>query len=169
MTRRPYTGPPTPILVVEDNPEDFEATRRAFDHSGLVNALHHCPDGDAALDYLHRRGAYADAAASPRPGLVLLDLNLPGTDGRDVLLEIKADRHLMRIPVVVLTTSADERDIRACYEAGANSYIRKPVDLPGFMAAIQRLQDYWMEVVILPVAPDRAPPGRFVFGLGTER
>ena len=139
-----------PILLVEDSPEDFEATQRAFRKSGLKNPLLRCEDGDEALDYLHRRGQYADPASSPRPGVILLDLNLPGTDGRQVLNEIKRDEHLRDIPVVVLTTSADERDITACYRAGANSYIQKPVDIDGFMKAIERLNGYWFEVVILP-------------------
>lgn len=139
-----------PILLIEDSPEDFEATLRAFRKSGLKNTILRCEDGDQALDYLHRRGEYADPASSPRPGVVLLDLNLPGTDGRQVLHEIKNDERLRDIPVVVLTTSADERDIAACYRAGANSYIQKPVDIDGFMKAIERLNGYWFEVVILP-------------------
>ena len=139
-----------PILLVEDSPEDFEATLRAFRRSGLKNPLHRCEDGDQALDYLYRRGEYADPSRSPRPGVILLDLNLPGTDGRQVLNEIKGNEHLRDIPVVVLTTSADERDITACYRAGANSYIQKPVDIDGFMKAIERLNGYWFEVVILP-------------------
>ena len=139
-----------PILLVEDSPEDFEATLRAFRKSGLKNTVLRCEDGDEALDYLHRRGEYADPASSPRPGVILLDLNLPGTDGRQVLNEIKNSERLRDIPVVVLTTSADERDITACYRAGANSYIQKPVDIDGFMKAIERLNGYWFEVVILP-------------------
>ncbi|HEX6862481.1 MAG TPA: response regulator [Thermoanaerobaculia bacterium] len=139
-----------PILLVEDSPEDFEATLRAFRKSGLKNTVVRCEDGDEALDYLYRRGEYADPARSPRPGVILLDLNLPGTDGRQVLNDIKGSEHLRDIPVVVLTTSADERDITACYRAGANSYIQKPVDIDGFMKAIERLNGYWFEVVILP-------------------
>jgi len=139
-----------PILLVEDSPEDFEATLRAFRKSGLKNTVLRCEDGDEALDYLHRRGEYADPASSPRPGVILLDLNLPGTDGRQVLNEIKNSERLRDIPVVVLTTSADERDITACYRAGANSYVQKPVDIDGFMKAIERLNGYWFEVVILP-------------------
>jgi CheY-like chemotaxis protein len=139
-----------PILLVEDSPEDFEATLRAFRKSGLKNPMVRCEDGDEALDYLHRRGEYADPASSPRPGVILLDLNLPGTDGRQVLSEIKSSERLRDIPVVVLTTSADERDITACYRAGANSYVQKPVDIDGFMKAIERLNGYWFEVVILP-------------------
>ena len=140
--------PPTqPILLVEDSPEDFETTQRAFRRSGLKNPILRCADGDEALDFLFQRGSHAD---SPRPGVILLDLNLPGTDGREVLSEIKANDDLKQIPVIVLTTSADERDVQACYQAGASSYIQKPVDVEGFMKAIERLNDYWFEVVILP-------------------
>ncbi len=139
-----------PILLVEDSPEDYEATLRAFRRSGLKNPIVRCEDGDTALDYLFRRGAYAEPETSPRPGVILLDLNLPGTDGRQVLQEIKKVEGLRKIPVVVLTTSSDQRDIDACYHAGANSYIQKPVDLEGFFRAIERLNGYWFEVVILP-------------------
>lgn len=139
------------ILLVEDSPEDFEATERAFRRAGLKNPIHRCADGDEALDYLYRRGRYADPAASPTPGIILLDLNLPGTDGREVLETVKGDESLKRIPVIVLTTSSDERDVEACYRSGANSYIQKPVDLDGFMRAIERLKGYWFEVVILPL------------------
>lgn len=139
-----------PILLVEDSPEDYETTERAFRRSGLKNPIVRCSDGDEALEYLYRRGRYADAEKAPRPGVILLDLNLPGTDGREVLAEIKADSALKQIPVVVLTTSSDSRDVEACYQAGASSYIQKPVDLEGFMKAIERLNGYWFEVVILP-------------------
>ena len=142
--------PNQPILLVEDSPEDFEATVRAFNRAGLKNPIVRCEDGDSALDYLHRRGRWADPEASRRPGVVLLDLNLPGTDGREVLQEIKRHDHLRHIPVIVLTTSTDERDVEACYQAGANSYIQKPVDMDGFIRAIERLNGYWFEVVVLP-------------------
>jgi CheY-like chemotaxis protein len=139
-----------PILLVEDSPEDFETTERALRKSGLKNPIFRCSDGDEALDFLHRRGRFADPETSPRPGVILLDLNLPGTDGREVLNEVKTDPKLKQIPVIVLTTSKDDRDIEVCYRCGANSYIQKPVDLDGFMKAIERLNDYWFEVVILP-------------------
>jgi CheY-like chemotaxis protein len=139
-----------PILLVEDSPEDLETTLRAFKKSGLGNPIHHCPDGEAALDYLHRRGDFARAEQAPRPAVVLLDLNLPGTDGREVLAEIKQDPALKSIPVIVLTTSSDERDINTCYLAGANSYVQKPVDLGKFIEAVQRLKEFWFEIVILP-------------------
>jgi CheY-like chemotaxis protein len=142
-----------PILLVEDSPEDFETTERAFRRSGLKNPIYRCADGDEALDFLHRRGQYSDPDKAPRPGVILLDLNLPGTDGREVLSEIKNDPGLKQIPVIVLTTSKDERDVEVCYRCGANSYIQKPVDLDGFMKAIERLNDYWFEVVILPKVP----------------
>jgi CheY-like chemotaxis protein len=138
------------ILVVEDSPTDYEATLRALRKAGLANPIVRCTDGDDALDFLNRRGAYADPACAPRPSVVLLDLNLPGTDGREVLAEMKNEEQLKMIPVVVLTTSSDERDIEKCYRAGANSYMKKPVDLAGFIGAIQRLKDYWFEIAILP-------------------
>jgi CheY-like chemotaxis protein len=139
-----------PILLVEDSPEDFETTERALRKSGLKNPIFRCADGDEALDFLYRRGRYSDPQKAPRPGVILLDLNLPGTDGREVLNEVKTDPDLKQIPVIVLTTSKDDRDIEVCYRCGANSYIQKPVDLDGFMKAIERLNDYWFEVVILP-------------------
>jgi CheY-like chemotaxis protein len=142
--------PNQPILLVEDSPEDYEATLRAFKKSGLKNPIFRCEDGDGALDFLHRRGRYADPEGAPRPGVILLDLNLPGTDGREVLSEIKSDEGLKNIPVIVLTTSNDDRDVEACYRAGANSYIQKPVDTDGFLRAIERLNGYWFEVVVLP-------------------
>ncbi len=138
------------ILIVEDSPEDFLATKRALLKSGLHNGIQRCENGDQALDYLFRRGKFADPAASPRPGIILLDLNMPGTDGREVLAEIKRTPHLKSIPVIVLTTSKDERDIEACYAEGANSYVQKPVDLHGLMESIQRLHDYWFEIVVFP-------------------
>ena len=139
-----------PILIVEDSPEDYEATIRAFKKCGLINPVYRCEDGEEALDFLSRRGKYAEPEKAPRPGIILLDLNLPGTDGREVLAEIKKDKALRSIPVIVLTTSTDERDIRHCYQYGANSFISKPVDLPGFLKAIQKLKDYWFEIVVLP-------------------
>ncbi|MBV9124993.1 MAG: response regulator, partial [Planctomycetes bacterium] len=106
--------PDHPILLVEDSPEDYEATVRVLRKSGLANPIFRCVDGDDALDFLHHRGAYADPARAPRPSIILLDLNLPGTDGREVLTDIKRDEHLKLIPVIVLTTSRDERDISSC-------------------------------------------------------
>ena len=139
-----------PILLVEDSPEDRTATLRAFKKAGLANPVFACVDGDDALDFLYHRGRYADGATAPRPSMILLDLNMPGTDGRQVLSDIKNNEDLKTIPVIVLTTSSDARDIDSCYKSGANSYVTKPVDLPGFLQAVQRLKDWWFEVVILP-------------------
>ena len=116
----------------------------------MANPVQRCEDGEEALDYLYQRNQFSDKDKSPRPDLILLDLNLPGTDGREVLEEIKKDPKLKTIPVIVLTTSSDDKDIEKCYQAGANSYIQKPVDLQGFFEAIQRLKDFWFEVAILP-------------------
>ena len=138
------------ILIVEDSDIDYETTIRAFKKSSMANPVHRCEDGEEALDYLYHRNQFSDKDKSPRPDLILLDLNLPGTDGREVLEEIKKDPKLKTIPVIVLTTSSDDKDIEKCYQAGANSYIQKPVDLQGFFEAIQRLKDFWFEVAILP-------------------
>jgi len=138
------------ILIVEDSDIDYETTLRAFKKSNMRNPVQRCEDGEETLDYLFQRNQYSNAESSPRPELILLDLNLPGTDGREVLEELKKDPKLKTIPVIVLTTSSDDKDINKCYQAGANSYINKPVDLQGFFAAIQRLRDFWFEVALLP-------------------
>src|SRR4051812_17902812 len=116
-----------PILLVEDSDEDYAITKRSFAKAGLINPLFRVADGEAALDFLYRRGEYSEGADAPRPGVILLDLNLPGTDGREVLKVIKQDEFLRKIPVIVLTTSSAENDIQMCYDCGANSYIVKPV------------------------------------------
>jgi CheY-like chemotaxis protein len=139
-----------PILLVEDSPEDAEATLRALRKAGLTSAVFHCVSGDDSLDFLYRRGKYVNPSQSPRPCVILLDLNLPGTDGREVLAEIKCDEHLKTIPVVVLTTSTDARDIEKCYFMGANSYIKKAVDFDRFSRTICSLSNYWFNVVVLP-------------------
>lgn len=139
-----------PILLVEDSPEDTEATLRALKKAGLTSPVFHCVSGDDGLDFLYHRGKYSDVMHAPRPCFILLDLNLPGTDGREVLAEIKNDEHLRTIPVVVLTTSTDTRDIENCYFMGANSYIRKAVDFDKFSQSIRLLNDYWFHVVKLP-------------------
>ena len=138
------------ILIVEDNDDDFFATMRAFKKADLANPVRRCTNGDQALDYLFRRGEFSDPDKAPRPGIVLLDLNLPGTDGRQVLRVVKADPDLKKIPVIILTTSRARQDIEKCYADGANSYIQKPVNLEGFVQAIARLKEYWLEVAILP-------------------
>ncbi|MDH3503973.1 MAG: response regulator [Nitrospirota bacterium] len=148
--------PGRPILLVENSPEDLEITVRSLRMAGLNNPIVHCTDGDDALDYLYRRGAYCEHDASWVPGIIFLDLNMPGTDGREVLEELKKDPDLKVIPIVVLTTSADERDVHDCYARGANSYIQKPLDFEKFIQAMARVRDYWFEVVIIPEQMERA-------------
>ncbi len=138
------------ILVVEDSDEDFEAMRRAFRKAEMTWPVRRCVDGDDALAYLQRKGIYAEAERAPRPSLIVLDLNLPGTDGREVLEQIKGDDATRTTPVVVLTTSSSPRDIDACYRSGASSYVIKPVDFDKFLAAIRALKDYWLSTVTLP-------------------
>ena len=143
------TKPDQLILLVEDSPEDYEATVRALTRSGLANPIFRCDDGESALDYLFHRGQFAGNNA-PRPGLILLDLDLPGIDGREVLAQIKIDPELKTIPVVVFTISNDEQEIAKCYQAGANGYVKKPVNLESYLNAINRLTNYWFEIVVLP-------------------
>jgi len=131
-----------PILIVEDSEDDFEATLRAFQRAKLKNPVRWAASGYEALEAL--------AAMTPRPGLILLDLNMPGLDGRKTLEAIKSNSEWRKIPVVILTTSDDERDIEGCYALGANTYVQKPVDLDGLFGAIQRLKEYWFEIAILP-------------------
>lgn len=137
------------ILIVEDSPEDYDTTLRAFKRVGMKNKVLRFEMGDECLDYLFGRGGY-EGKEVVLPALIMLDLNLPGTDGREVLKIIKSDRKLKKIPVVVLTTSNDIRDIEKCYELGANSYIQKPVGFEGFINAITKLKEYWFEISILP-------------------
>jgi len=139
-----------PILVIEDSPEDFETTVRGLKKAGVARQILRCEDGDEALSFLRGCAGDEEDGGNRRPGMILLDLNLPGTDGREVLAEIKKDPALRAIPVIVLTTSQDERDVRTCYEAGANSYIHKPVHIGTFMKAIQGLKNYWFDIVVLP-------------------
>lgn len=135
------------ILLVEDSPGDVRLTKEALREGKVRNRLHVVTDGVEALAFLRRAGQYASV---PRPDVILLDLNLPKKDGREVLAEIKADADLRRIPVVILTTSQDERDILRAYELHANCYITKPVDLDQFIAAIQAIESFWLTIVTLP-------------------
>ena len=135
------------ILLVEDNPGDIRLTREALDEGRLWNKLAVARDGVEAMSYLRRQGAYTSA---PPPDLILLDLNLPRKDGREVLAEIKADENLKRIPVVVLTTSQAEEDVLKAYGLHANCYITKPVDFARFASVVQSIEDFWFAVVRLP-------------------
>jgi CheY-like chemotaxis protein len=138
---------PAEVLLVEDDAGDEMMTREAFEDNKIQNSLHVVRDGLEALDFLYKRGAYENA---PTPDLILLDLNLPKYDGRQVLEKVKSDADLAMIPVVVLTTSAAEEDIMRSYKLHANAYVTKPVDLDQFMAAIRRIDDFFITVVKLP-------------------
>jgi CheY-like chemotaxis protein len=140
-------GRPIDILLVEDDPGDELITREAFEHNKLRNRLHVAHDGEEGLNYLYQRGACEDAK---RPDLILLDLNLPKYDGRQLLEKIKSDPDLSRIPVVVLTTSSAEEDILRSYKLHANAYVTKPVDLDQFMNAVRQIDEFFLQVVRLP-------------------
>lgn len=139
-----------PLLVIEDSDEDFEALKRIMVQSEVSNPVYRCIDGDDALDFLYRTGEYRDRAETPRPSIILLDLNLPGTDGREVLEQIKQDKTLKQIPVVVFTTSSNPKDIAACYRNGANSYILKPMNVNQLKQEVKSFVNYWFETAILP-------------------
>lgn len=142
---------PYPILLVDDNPQDYQATKRSLQQIGISNPLMYCADGDEALDLLLSGSRKASPANPlPRPCLILLDLNLPGTDGREVLKQLKQNDQLKSIPVVVLTTSSDTNDIEDCYRRGANSYVIKPVDYDGLVSDMRALCDFWLGVARLP-------------------
>ncbi len=141
---------PVPILMADDDQDDCLLVRDAFKESRLVNDLHFVEDGEELMDYLYNRGKYKDMAGSPRPGLILLDLNMPKKDGREALKEIKSDSELRSIPIVVLTTSKQEEDIFRSYDVGANSYITKPVTFKGLVDVMKSLGKYWLEIVELP-------------------
>ena len=135
------------ILLVEDSPSDADLTEEALSDGKVLNHLHWVEDGVEALAFLRRQGKYSKA---PRPDLILLDLNLPKKDGRDVLAQIKADPSLKLIPVVILTTSAAERDILRTYELNANCYVTKPIDLEQFISVVKLIEEFWLALVKLP-------------------
>ncbi len=138
---------PVEILLVEDNPGDARLTFEALKEGRIVNNVHHVTDGDQALQFLRHEGPYHDA---PTPDIVLLDLNLPRRNGREVLGEIKQDPALKSIPVVALTTSSARDDINACYALGANAYVVKPVEFDRFLEAVRSFEMFWLNVVALP-------------------
>jgi len=145
-----HTGKPIVILLADDDEEDRMLAADALAASRVVNDLRFVEDGDELLDYLYNRGRFSNAQESPRPGLILLDLNMPRKDGREALREIKADPELRRIPVVILTTSKAEEDIYRTYDLGANSFITKPVSFEGLVAVMRDIGRYWIEIVELP-------------------
>jgi len=135
------------ILLVEDNPGDVDLTKEALANSKMHNTLHVVMDGMEAMAFLHREGKYAGV---DHPDIILLDLNLPKKDGREVLAEIKADEALKRIPVVILTTSSAEEDVLKTYNLHANCYITKPIDLNQFIKVVKTIEDFWLSIVVLP-------------------
>lgn len=141
------------ILMADDDADDRMLAKDAFDENHLNNEIRFVEDGEELMDYLLRRGDYADPETSPRPGIILLDLNMPRKDGREALAEIKADSSLKRIPVVVLTTSKAEEDLFRTYELGVSSYITKPVTFEGLVEVIGTFGQYWFELVEL--SPNR--------------
>ncbi len=138
---------PIEILLIEDSPGDADLAREALESTKVRNTLHVVQDGEEAMKFLKQQGKYADA---PRPGLILLDLNLPKMDGRDVLKAIKADDALKRIPVVILTISKEEADVLRSYDLHANCYITKPVDLDQFIDVVRSIEEFWLTIVRLP-------------------
>lgn len=138
---------PVEILLVEDNPGDVDLAKEALESSKMKNNLHVVGDGVAAMEFLEQKGDYADVK---RPDLILLDLNLPKKDGREVLSEIKSDKDLKRIPVVILTTSRSEEDILKTYDLHANCYISKPIDFKQFMKVVKTIESFWLSIVVLP-------------------
>jgi two-component system response regulator len=148
---------PGVILLVEDNPDDYESTVRSFKKANLLNPVHWCQNGRDALDYLFKKGRYAEDASVVTPTLILLDLNMPGLSGSAVLEAIKHDQNLRMLPVIVLSTSSDPLDINKCYHLGASSYIRKPVGFDQLVEAAKQLNGFWFGAAILPqVTPDCA-------------
>ena len=143
-------GDPINILLVEDNEDHIELTKRALRENGLANDMFTVKDGQEALDFLYRKGEYSDKTKSPRPGLILLDVKMPKVDGFEVLRKIKSDPDLKLIPVIMLTTSSREEEIVKGYENGANSYVTKPVDFRDFVDRIKNIRLYWVLVNSLP-------------------
>ncbi|MBV8883371.1 MAG: response regulator [Chroococcidiopsidaceae cyanobacterium CP_BM_RX_35] len=140
------------ILMADDDEDDCMLAREALAESQLTNNLHCVQDGEELMDYLHRRGKYAQKSSAPRPGLILLDLNMPKKDGREALKEIKTNSHLRHIPIVVLTTSKADEDVYRTYDLGANSFITKPVTFESLVEVMRTIGKYWFEIVELPLA-----------------
>jgi len=160
MGLEPAQPKPITIVLADDDADDRMLARDALAEARLANDLFFVQDGEELMDFLRGRGRYADAGAAPRPGLILLDLNMPRKDGREALAEIKADPDLRRIPVVVLTTSKAEEDIYRTYDLGVNSFITKPVTFEGLVSVMKALGQYWFEIVELPTAAAAAAEKR---------
>ena len=141
---------PITILMADDSEDDRMMTREALQDSFVINDLREVEDGEELMDYLQRRGTYADPESSPRPGLILLDLNMPRKSGQEALAEIKADPQLRRIPIIVLTTSDAEHDILRSYDLGVSSFITKPVTFDGLVEIMKAFGKYWIEIVAIP-------------------
>lgn len=140
-----------PVLVVEDSNEDFKMLQRLMRRMEVQNPIHRCIDGDDVLDYLYRQGIYEDTKIAPRPSVILLDLNLPGKDGREVLEKLKQSASFREIPIVVFTTSSNPEDVELCYRKGANGYLIKPMNSEELQNIIRAFVNYWLEVNIAPV------------------
>lgn len=138
------------LLIIEDSDEDFAALTRMIAKARIPNPIYRCEDGESALDFLYHEGEYQDESLSPRPSLIVLDLNLPGTDGREVLTELKQDRDLQMIPVVIFSTSSNSKDVDACYRQGISGYIVKPMDTNRLNKLVRTFLDYWFNAVELP-------------------
>ncbi|WP_026733718.1 response regulator [Fischerella sp. PCC 9605] len=140
-----------PLLVVEDSNEDFRILQRLMRRMAVKNPIYRCTNGDEVLDYLYQEGNYKNIDVAPRPSVILLDLNLPGIDGREILEQLKQDKSFKEIPVIVFTTSSNPKDIELCYQKGANGYLIKPMDAQELQKTVQAFVDYWLEVNIPPV------------------
>ena len=147
---------PVVILIADDDEDDRLMTKEALEENRLANEIRFVTDGEELMDYLHCRGQYTEAGSAPRPGVILLDLNMPKKDGREALSEIKADTELRQIPVIVFTTSKAEEDIFRSYDLGVNSFITKPVSFTSFAEVMKTLARYWFEIVELPPETGRA-------------
>jgi CheY-like chemotaxis protein len=154
MTDNRDAARPVQILLVDDSAGDVSLTREALVAARVANQLHVVEDGEQAMDFMRRRGRYRNV---PVPDLVLLDLNLPRMDGREVLRELKNDDDLRHVPVIVLTTSADERDVLTSYRLHANAFVTKPVEFGDFLLALQQLETFWLQIVRLPTGPAAVP------------
>jgi CheY-like chemotaxis protein len=149
------------LLIVEDSDEYFEVLIRLLERVSTISlSIHRCIDGDDALDFLNREGIYSRVGNRPNPDLVILDLNLPGTDGREVLTTIKHTKNLKTIPVAILTTSSNPKDIADCYESGVNTYIVKPMNILELTDSVRTIVDYWFKVAALPTSIDFPRVGR---------